>query len=380
MERADAWFLWVYGHVAEPFAEVDVVASAAPVAGSDFDFVLAAPAADASEVAAPGAGRSQAGKVDGIREWLLSPGASACALAPSEKVRFLPPQSMVDLYSYHRACERDPVAYSTFLRTYQCKWKQTLRIRHSGMHSKCPDCEKYKELRRQATSVKDVETVTEKYCEHLKAQYNDRLVCSRIAALAESSLNGEVELDGSVLSVCMDGMDQAKFSVPRNLSMSKELCKLVRPRLHVTGAIVDGCLEAYFLNDASIAKDANLQATLLSRLLDLVQSNLQTKVAMPPMPQNLHVHSDNASGEGKNQTMMKLLSWMVWKGLFKTAEMSMFRVGHSHNKQDQRFAEVAEALARTQRLEALLLVTSGGERDAGVTVMGVGTGDELEGG
>ena len=38
----------------------------------------------------------------------------------------------------------------------------------------------------------------------------------------------------------MDGMSQAKFRAPRNISQSKDLTGRQRPHLHCVGAIVDG--------------------------------------------------------------------------------------------------------------------------------------------
>ena len=60
--------------------------------------------------------------------------------------------------------------------------------------------------------------------------------------------------------------------VPRHEWSCKETEKLHRPRLHVVGAIVAGVLEAYFICEEGMASDSNLQCTILSRLLDLVQN------------------------------------------------------------------------------------------------------------
>ncbi len=65
----------------------------------------------------------------------------------------------------------------------------------------------------------------------------------------------------------------------------------------------------------------------------------------------MRVHMDNARSKGKNQTVMKYMAWLVWKRAFRACEMTMFRVGHAHNRQDQRFGEVAATLARKQELE-----------------------------
>lgn len=70
-----------------------------------------------------------------------------------------------------------------------------------------------------------------------------------------------------------------------------------------------------------------------------------------PMPKMLRIHSDNASGEGKNQIMFKFAAWLVWKGLFNEVILTQFRVGHSHSKIDQRFSECRTVLAEAPVLE-----------------------------
>ncbi len=52
------------------------------------------------------------------------------------------------------------------------------------------------------------------------------------------------------------------------------------------------------------------------------------------------------------QTVMKFMAWLVHRGLSCAAEMTQFRVGHTHNHLDQRFAEMAEALKKLQRLDS----------------------------
>ena len=68
-------------------------------------------------------------------------------------------------------------------------------------------------------------------------------------------------------------------------------------------------------------------------------------------PAHLVFQSDNAAGEGKNQTVMKFCAWLVWRGAFETVTMAQFRVGHTHNQQDQRFSAVASALSAAAVLE-----------------------------
>lgn len=152
--------------------------------------------------------------------------------------------------------------------------------------------------------------------------------------MAEEAVAGNVpvEAERSILSVCLDGMDQAKFRCPRNISMAKDFQSLWRPNLHVTGGISDGLAELYWLASVDVAKDANLQCTLVSRMLEQCAQLLSERAV--PMPTFLRVHTDNAAAEGKNQTVVKFAGWLVAAGRFKAVDLTMFRVGHTHNKQD----------------------------------------------
>ena len=228
-----------------------------------------------------------------------------------------------------------------------------LKIRQLGVHGKCNDCEKYKELRRLATSPEESERVSRLYRDHLASQYQDRkmdmLVASHAVEAASSPDAVPLSSQASVVSLCLDGMDQAKFRLPRNVSMAKEMQALWRPEIHMHGGLADGIVESYWLCGLDVKKNANLQATLVGRLLQQVYTVMESRNI--PLGSNLKVHTDNATSEGKNQVMMKMMGYLVWKHAFRSAEMSQFRVGHSHNKQDQRFGCVATALARSRRLE-----------------------------
>ena len=48
---------------------------------------------------------------------------------------------------------------------------------------------------------------------------------------------------------------------------------------------------------------------------------------------------------------MKFCAWLVWRGTFDTVTMTQFRVGHTHNQQDQRFGILAHALNAATVLE-----------------------------
>ena len=58
-------------------------------------------------------------------------------------------------------------------------------------------------------------------------------------------------------------------------------------------------------------KNANLSATLTADLLQKTVHTLQERSV--PLPQTFHVHTDNAGGEVKNQTYMKIMAFLAHK-------------------------------------------------------------------
>ena len=145
-------------------------------------------------------------------------------------------------------------------------------------------------------------------------------------------------------------MDAGKFKCPRNMCAAKMLASLWRPQQHMVGSIVDGIGIFHWLIPPDMSKNANLSVTLTA---DVLQRSMDTcKERGVPLPSCFRVHSDNAGGEVKNQTFMKFLAMQVHKKKFSCAEMSQFRVGHSHGRVDRLFSEVGQVLNKQKVLES----------------------------
>ena len=133
----------------------------------------------------------------------------------------------------------------------------------------------------------------------------------------------------------IDAMDSSKFLLPRNLANTKQFQALHKAEVKMICVLVEGLQEFYFIVDPGVAKDSNLQMSLLTHVLGLVRARLASEGI--DMPQDLRIHSDNAPSKGKNQHVMKWAGALVAEGYFEKVILTMFRCGHSHSKIDQRF-------------------------------------------
>ena len=110
---------------------------------------------------------------------------------------------------------------------------------------------------------------------HVKEVMEDRTVSVRGNRVAEEcAKHPSIDGLGQELKMTIDGMDQAKFKVPRNTASSADLEPLWRPQLHVCGVIVHGHMGCYFIMDSDRAKDSNMNCTVMSRVLDLVREKI----------------------------------------------------------------------------------------------------------
>ena len=104
-----------------------------------------------------------------------------------------------------------------------------------------------------------------------------------------------------------------------------------QPALHVTGVVLHGWMEAYFLLPSDCAKDANMNCSLLRRMFDLFCENFLDEY----IARNCIISADNTPRESKNQWMASYLAACVGKSLFDSTELQFLQTSHSHNELDQ---------------------------------------------
>lgn len=265
--------------------------------------------------------------------------------------RYLNPGCFEDLWLAYQAQTdvANQVSKSTLLKVWHARWSKYLPFRNIGQGKRCRVCAVIDEERVQATSPDERAQVLKNKITHIQEISADRDVSVRGNRVAERDAS-QPSVDGinQILKVTIDGMDQAKFRTPRNLASSAEWSALWRPQLHVVGCIVHGHLEAYYIMDSSLAKDANMNCTVISKVVDQVLANLDPQFALP---RSLIVGADNTTREAKNQHFAGYLAYLVSSEKFEATECQFMQTGHTHNEQDQRFSSVATLLARAPVLE-----------------------------
>jgi hypothetical protein len=156
-----------------------------------------------------------------------------------------------------------------------------------------------------------------------------------------------------------DGMDQAKFRIPRtgthlcsigmqgslvehsaaltdsihvcsrNLPAAKSLQDLQRPSLHFAGCITHGYEEAYTISPSDTRKDPNAELEVLNQAMERV--TLFCDEHKCHFPKNIFIQADNCSREMKNQTTLKygIALLLLFPNLISFT-WNYLRVGHTH--------------------------------------------------
>jgi hypothetical protein len=246
----------------------------------------------------------------------------------------------------------EPASYTTYLRTWKEWSPKVLRVRDKLQHGRCEDCAMYTEFRKKATSTQSRQEIMDAYLKHLKGIFADRTIYARAVSVSETCTSkwaGVQSESNSLLSMCIDGMDQSKFRIPRNLSSSKLWSTAWRPVAHVTGVVAHGIGEYYYLADQDMRKDSNNNSDVLAKSLDHVTRALEARGM--PMPVHLRVQADNTCREQKNTNGLLFLAWLCGTGVFQTTELSTMVKGHTHIDVDQRFSAVGTLLKGTKVLQ-----------------------------
>ena len=234
-------------------------------------------------------------------------------------------------------------SYSTFLRVFRKVFRGHLQFRKGGgaQHAECSTCSGLKNEMKTAPSYRSRVEVLERYAEHLLLQWLDRQVWWALGLVSVSWFQKSSQLGReaafasvslSCIAIIIDGMDQAKFRIPRARYVqraAKAMEMLHRPSLHVIGLWIQGAALELAVGDEDLRKDSSTQLEVLARGLT------KTLERFGGLPLGLHLQQDNCVREGKNTHVANFMLAMVLLGIFKWAQLGYLRKGHTHENIDQ---------------------------------------------
>ncbi|CAK9011591.1 Modification methylase ScrFIA [Durusdinium trenchii] len=259
-------------------------------------------------------------------------------------MRVLPPSTIQD---YHELCRAEnpdvTISRKLFCKVWEESFRNRLVIRGKHQHKKCGVCVRLKLLlRRLKKSYEAKQLQLQVYKNHLEKQYADRTTYWESRGRARLGTNA----DGSRhLTLALDSMDHSKFAYPRDMSMtSKEFSNWARPTLSVTGILNHGHSCGLYVSECFVSADSSWSCEVVSHAL-------HTAAQDPTIDLRsccLTVIGDNSSKEGKNNSLLRLLSGLVCTRRLKNACMMFLQSGHSHEDWDQWFSTLATHMASVE--------------------------------
>lgn len=228
-------------------------------------------------------------------------------------LRFLPPGSVADLYDTYCQFERGHAASDTTFRRTLKAWSRCLKFRRLSQHAKCTLCGKLQKLRKEAKTALERAHYQKELEAHAQGMFMDRAVDARLGKMSEESAHGSLVAQRGVLSIAMDGMDKAKFNCPRIKMITRDLEPLWRPVLHVTGCLVEGVGEYYYIGEGYCKKKLSCECSMCGTHLGLCGSCVQIKIAGCAAPSGDIDRQHGPRTEEPIHHCLALMAGCVWE-------------------------------------------------------------------
>lgn len=198
-------------------------------------------------------------------------------------------------------------------------------------------------MRKLANNQEALAAQARMWGKHMEKQFQDR---QTYWSLRSMSRLGQDACGNRTLTLIIDGMDRAKWCVPRSAVLAaKSLSGLNRPALDCAGIIVHGHLVCNAFGYPGVVKGANWTCDLLTFVFNkLTQSGLDLR------EYEINIQADNATKESKNNCVARMLSMYVGRRLIRSARMRYCVSGHSHEDIDQYFSLLGSYLQTQSEL------------------------------
>lgn len=346
MNQLDVWFLRLYQELAEPLA---IPGSGDDIIPPEFD------------EAGNAIGQCQHEVVKDVNHPLYALATNASRQVHGQgkdakvPLRYLNFESVKELWNFYQVDEdmTQQASRDTFNKAWQ-SWKNFVPLKNAGQQSKCTICAELSVARTEATEAAVREDLDLQKKQHLDVVMADRRVNVRGNKLSESEkVWAKGQNDQLFFKLQLDGMDQSKFSLPRmkRLIGTSLLQKIWRPSMHIVGCLVFGMLEYYAVLPSDCPKDASMNCTIVSRVIDILAEKLHQKGEGFCFPGVMIVNVDNTPRESKNSIFGSYLASPVSRDIFREVECQYLQCDHTHNELDQRFSSMASKIGKADHLE-----------------------------
>jgi len=153
--------------------------------------------------------------------------------------------------------------------------------------------------------------------------------------------------DRDWLVIIIDGADQAKFRVMKAVAWPKAIEGEHRPQMKVVGALAHGHEMCFNFVEENVPKGSNLVMEVLAQSLERIFNKTQTGA-----PPHLWIQVDNAGGENKNRHILRFLSVLVDRAVFRSCVLSFLQVGHTHEDIDGIFGIMSKGIQQLQEWDS----------------------------
>ena len=140
----------------------------------------------------------------------------------------------------------------------------------------------------------------------------------------------------------IDGIDQAKFRVPRQNQKTHALDTLIRPALHVQGCWAHGFGFHFAVADPDLKKDTETNVEVIARMSESIYRK------HGGLPQTLVIIQDNTCRECKNQKILKVVAKWVIMNIHKHVWLAYPEKGHSHGPLDAVYGQATVKLGNSE--------------------------------
>ena len=151
------------------------------------------------------------------------------------------------------------------------EFSQRLRIRAKTHHARCSVCVRHRLIVKQLPRGPARTSQLQMYRLHLQKQYQDRQTYwshrAQSRAEATSNANGNVKM----VSLIVDGMDQAKHSYPKGEALdAKEFNSWSKPRMQNTTIIAHGHAVLVGLSPQNCPSSGSRTMELIAHMMSLL--------------------------------------------------------------------------------------------------------------